>query len=104
MAGARPGTGAGRALDGAILDINLHGDMSFAIAEVLRPQRTIHLRHRVQAAASFGVPLGAAANSQWPTERLISDGGALRPAPKRPTGGHGIVGRACRWRAICMRR
>ena len=97
-------------LDGAILDINLHGDMSFAIAEVLCARGvpfifvTGYEDRSIVPLAYRSAPPARQAGGRRTSDR--GDGGGVhRQAPEqRPTGGHVIVGRACRWRANSTRR
>ena len=97
-------------LDGAILDINLHGDMSFAIAEVLCARGVPFVfvtgyedRSIVPLAYRSAPRLDKPVADERLIEVMVASFRGQAPE-QRPTGGHVIVGRACRWRAISTRR
>ena len=84
--------------------------MSFPIAEVLRTRGVPFVfvtgyedRSIVPMAYRSAPRLDKPVADERLIEVLVA--AFTRQAPEqRPTGGHGIVGRACRWRAISTRR
>jgi CheY-like chemotaxis protein len=97
-------------IDGAILDINLHGEMSFPIAEVLSARSVPFIFVTGYEDRSI-VPL--AFRSAPRLDKPVTDEQLLdvmietfigKRAENDPQGGRDIVGGECRWRAISTRR